>query len=142
MSERVCPHCGQIVRDEYALCPYCGTNVETGERPTPDPKDKIAAGSGGLLGACVILASYFFFGATGIVARNMAGFTKSSPEERAYWLFWATHGFWLMHAVPLAVTGLLYLLLRRRFPAFARGVGQSFLVALVIALGAPFICRQ
>ncbi len=142
MTTRSCPHCGQTVRDDDAFCPYCGTNVETGERPTPDPKDKIAAGSGGILGACVMLASYYLFGALSIISRNMVGFPKLSLDARASYLFWATYGFGLMLVVPLAVTGLLYLLLRRRFPAFARGVGQSWLVALVIALGAPFICGR
>jgi len=138
---RRCPRCSERVRLDYDRCPYCGTDFATGERP-PMGKDDVAASSGALLGCGLTFVIYFFVGAFFIMSGNMllAG-SHRPPDQRAYWLFWKTHGYWVGFLLPVALTGLPYLLLRRRFPAFARGLGYSCLVALAVTLGAPFMCR-
>lgn len=137
---RLCPHCGQRVRLDYPRCPYCGTDFETGERP-PMGKDDVAMQSGALLGCGLTFVIYFFVGVLFTISGNMllAG-SHYPPESRATWLFWRSHGFWLGFLLPIALIGVMYLLLRRRFPRFARGLGYSCLVAVAVALGAPLLC--
>lgn len=136
---RRCPRCGERVRKDYLRCPYCGTDVETGEQP-PMSKDSVAVQSGALLGCSLTFVIYYFIGAMCMVSRNMLIDLWRYPAARAQWLFWATHGIWIGFVAPVALTGVIYLLLRRRFPRFARGLGYSCLIALAVTLGAPFLC--
>ena len=138
---RRCPRCGERVRMDYDRCPYCGTDFVTGEQP-PMSRDSVAASSGALLGCGLTLVIYFVVGAIFMMSGNMllAG-SHYPPDERASWLFWKTRGYWLGFLLPIALTGLPYLLLRRRFPAFSRGLGYSCLLAVAATLGAPFVCR-
>lgn len=86
MTTRSCPHCGQSVRDEYALCPYCGTNVETSERRELAPKDKVAQTSGALTGAVLIVPAYYVLGAFSIMSHTMLHVSKT-PQQQAHWMF-------------------------------------------------------
>ncbi|MDQ2686818.1 MAG: zinc-ribbon domain-containing protein [Armatimonadota bacterium] len=138
---RLCSYCGERIRMDSERCPYCGTDFVTGEQPPVD-KDSVAAASGGFLGCGLTLFVYLYFGAGWFMSREMISVFWSKPHfNRANWMFAATHGIWIGFTLPIAFTGLLYLMLRRRFPVFARGLGYSCLVALAMTLGAPFICR-
>lgn len=139
---RICPRCGERARLDYPRCPYCGTDFGTGERP-PMGKDGVAATGGTLVGCSLTAVIYLFVGALFTISGNMllAG-SHYPPDVRASSLFWRSHGFWLGFLLPVALTGLPYLLLRRRFPAFARGLGYSCLVAVAMTLGAPLLCSR
>lgn len=139
---RHCPHCGQPVRDDDALCPFCGTDVETGKQSRPIESRGGDGVAGGTLGCVMSGLIYWFCGALYMIAGNiLVGVRHEMPHvNQHYWLFWRTDGPWIGFGVPILITGLTYLLLRRRFPAFARGLGYSGLIACAVALGAPFLC--
>jgi hypothetical protein len=139
-----CPHCGQPVRDEYTHCPFCGTDVATGQRTeTVRGGEETRDVVGGVIGCGLTALVYFYFGMGWAISREMLyEMGKFNPSQRASWMFAATHGIWIGFSLPIAVTGLLYLLLRRRYPVFARGLGYSCLAAVVFALGAPFLCSS
>jgi hypothetical protein len=138
-----CPHCGQPVRDEYTHCPFCGTDVATGERTENVRGGGDDAGVGGALGCTLSGLIYFFYGAGYLETGNLLFAARQGHLEwgtAAHLLSQRHEYLWLGFGLPILLTGLTYLLLRRRFPKFARGLGYSGLVALVIALGAPFLC--
>ena len=140
-----CPHCGQPVRDEYKLCPFCGTDVVTGKRSgkgaaTNDPADATA----GTVGCVLTGLIYYVCGAGYFVSGNILWEARHSHEygNVARILAQRQELMWLGFGLPVLLTGLPYLLLRRRFPAAARGLGFVCLTALAIALGAPFLCSR
>ncbi len=140
-----CPHCGQSVRDEYALCPFCGTDMKTGSRRKDVPgRDDDSNGFGsGVLGCTLSGVIYFVCGGGYLETGNLlfaARHGHSLWGTPAHLLAQRHDYLWLGFGLPILLTGVPYLLLRRRFPAFARGLGYCCLTATAVALGAPFLC--
>ena len=145
---RVCPHCRQRVPDEYPVCPFCGADMATGE-PTRNT-DRESTTGGATLGCALMAVIYWLCGGLYIIAGNelfaarydLTHHRTPLYGDPAHLLEQHTLALWLGFLLPVALTGLPYLLLRRRFSAFARGLGWSCLAALAIALGAPFLCGR
>lgn len=142
---KTCPHCGQPVRDEYKLCPFCGTDVATGKRAENEKTRKDARDAASAVGCVLTGAIYYICGACYLEAGNLLHAARPGHMQ------WGTVAqlsaqrneyLWLGFGLPVLITGLPYLLLRRWFPAVARGLGFVCLVALAIALGAPFLCSR
>ena len=144
-SLKTCPNCGQPVRDEYALCPFCGTDMETGQRPKrvgEDADEPSAVDEGvksGTAAGCVLSGSVFFVTAT------------YSAVARTVWVQKHWHGThrpalpltltWAQSVIPLALLIFWFLAARRRTPTFARGLGYSIIISAALSLGALAVCR-
>lgn len=109
---------------------------------TPGDREKDAVIAGLTLGGVVLVLSYYFCGAMYMISGNMlfAGHDGMTHVDMGYWRHARAEAPWLGFGIPILLPGLLYLLLHRRFPHFARGMGYSCIVAMVVALGAPFMC--
>lgn len=148
MELRRCPHCHQRVPDEYPVCPFCGADMATGE-PTRNGDRENTTG-GATLGCVLMVVIYFLCGAVYVLDGNelfavryqMTHHRTPLYGDPAHLLAQRTLALWLGFLLPVALTGLPYLLLRRGFPALARGLGWCCLAALAIALGAPFLCGR
>jgi len=134
-----CPQCGQPVRPGHALCPFCGTNLVTGETPerTPAKSEEVTTGMG--VGCGILLVLFVF----------LAIFTRA---ERDVWIehHWHWPDYrpptpayfdWLPYAVPVTMIVVLAVALRRRAPIFVRGLLISLAIGIALCLGALVVCH-
>lgn len=133
-----CPHCGQPVRPGHALCPFCGTNLATGETPERTPATLEGTGPGITVGCGLLLVLFVFLIAYTIIGRD-------------FWIMHHWHGakhrpppayfIWVPYAVPVTMIVVLVVALRRRAPMFVRGLLISLSIAVALWLGALVVCH-
>lgn len=134
-----CPQCGQPVRPGHALCPFCGTNLATGETPERKRTKPGGIAIGMAVGCGLLLLLYlypvFFIGATHDLWNrwNSSNNGDYSPLHSV--------AVWLPFAVLVTLGVGLAVALRRRFPDFARGMFYSMALSVALWLGALYVCH-
>ena len=139
MPERVCPHCGEAVKDAQSVCPSCGTPLggvwpppPEGQQNTPFvrlPEGANAVFSGFLLGL-TISSGWWVYGAQIVYAQSY-----SHPVRPLLLVDF------LLFGLPGLGLGTAAFLRRPKRPLFARGLGYSALLMLAAMLGAFAVCH-
>ena len=147
---RHCPNCQQPVPDGRDVCPNCGADVSATWPPPPAGQEHRPSGDEGAGGGtaqagftlgCLLSAPlYYVLGALAFMSHLIKTYPRGYPSLRPYPVF--RYGGWPINLVPLALVGLLYVLLRPRFPRFARGLGYCLIVILALLLYGPAACRN
>ncbi len=122
----ICPQCGSDTYTPESECRVCGFRPDQAEvtvdvrAPIKTTQRDIMNGVG--LG-CSTLCFLWFFVETAVYAlaiRNPA--------------LWSTLGPVVSVGLPLVIVTIAYLLVRRKPSAFAKGLGYSLLIALILAV--------
>ena len=134
-----CRNCGQPVGERSGVCPNCGAPAATPEGAAgPEaPGDPYAGALGFILCwaafAAVCWGGVLSFGHS-IIERNEARgggpYPPVAPPEP----------YFAAGSIGLVATLVAYLLLRRRYHAFAAGLGCGLLSVGVVALGGLLVC--
>ena len=145
---RPCPHCGQPVAAEKAICPNCGTSVPAVWPPPPEgsslPEPAVddmqvrrevnAGTSTGCAGQFALWAVTLVLAATA-VGRLVSVLLQRLPAALQLRLDEA-----LLFLPAIGGMTTIYFIVQQRRPHFARGLGYSILVGLALSLGLIAIC--
>ena len=133
-----CRNCGHTVGERSGVCPNCGERVPTPASAGPTTRGEALAGASGFTICWAAFAALCWGRALSFMnsifewneARGGGPYPPRVPPEP----YFATGGLGLVTAL------LAYLLLRRRYRAFAAGLGCGLLSVGVVALGGLLVC--